>query len=72
MLVLITGGARSGKSAHAVAVAQSLAGPVVFLATALPIDEEMAERIRRHRQVPQPKTQSAPLDIMRLAMALRS
>lgn len=54
MLVLITGGARSGKSAHAVAVAQALAGPVLFLATGLPIDEEMAERIRRHRQMRPP------------------
>lgn len=50
MIVLITGGARSGKSAYAVALAQSLGSQVVFLATAVPIDEEMAQRIRRHRE----------------------
>ncbi len=54
MLVLITGGARSGKSSQAVALAQTIAGPVFFLATAQPVDEEMAERIRRHRRLRPP------------------
>ena len=54
MLVLITGGTRSGRSSQAVALAQGLPGPVFFLATAVPLDEEMAERIRRHRQVRPP------------------
>ncbi len=54
MLVLITGGARSGRSAQAVALAQTMVGPVFFLATAQPVDEEMAERIRRHRRVRPP------------------
>jgi adenosylcobinamide kinase / adenosylcobinamide-phosphate guanylyltransferase len=49
MLVVLTGGARSGKSSAAIAIAQAGAAPVVFLATAEAGDEEMTERIRRHR-----------------------
>ena len=49
-LVLLTGGARSGKSALAVQLASRHGGPVVVIATAEPGDEEMVERIRRHRE----------------------
>lgn len=48
-LVLLLGGARSGKSALAVELARPSTRPVVFVATAEARDEEMAERIRRHR-----------------------
>ena len=48
-LTVLTGGARSGKSAAAVAVAEAAGAPVTFIATAEPGDEEMAERIARHR-----------------------
>jgi adenosylcobinamide kinase / adenosylcobinamide-phosphate guanylyltransferase len=47
--VLLTGGARSGKSSLAVALAERDGANVVFLATGQPGDEEMAARIARHR-----------------------
>lgn len=49
MLTVLTGGARSGKSAAAVAAADASGAPVTFIATAEPGDEEMAERIARHQ-----------------------
>ena len=48
--VLVLGGARSGKSDLARRLALESAHPVSFIATASPGDEEMAERIARHRQ----------------------
>jgi adenosylcobinamide kinase/adenosylcobinamide-phosphate guanylyltransferase len=47
--VLITGGARSGKSRFAQKLAQRLGQPVLFVATAEASDEEMRERIAEHR-----------------------
>ena len=49
MLTVLTGGARSGKSAAAVAAAAASGAPVTFIATAEPDDDEMTERIARHR-----------------------
>lgn len=49
MLTLLTGGARSGKSRTAVRMAAATGRPVHYVATAEPLDEEMAERIERHR-----------------------
>ncbi len=48
-LTLILGGARSGKSTHALRLAQQRARQVVFVATGAPGDAEMAARIARHR-----------------------
>ena len=48
--ILITGGSRSGKSDYALRCAEALTGPRVFLATCPPIDREMDERIRKHRE----------------------
>ncbi|MFQ5481316.1 MAG: bifunctional adenosylcobinamide kinase/adenosylcobinamide-phosphate guanylyltransferase [Nitrospinaceae bacterium] len=47
--VLITGGCRSGKSRYAIARWSQAAGQKIFLATAEAKDQEMAQRIRRHR-----------------------
>ena len=50
-LLLVLGGARSGKSAYAQQVAQELGGSrVLFVATAQAWDEEMTQRIAQHRQ----------------------
>lgn len=46
---LVLGGARSGKSRHAQALAEAEGGPLVFIATAQSFDDEMRERIARHR-----------------------
>jgi adenosyl cobinamide kinase/adenosyl cobinamide phosphate guanylyltransferase len=48
-LVFLLGGARSGKSALAVRIAAATDAPVVFVATAEPLDDEMSERIESHR-----------------------
>jgi adenosyl cobinamide kinase/adenosyl cobinamide phosphate guanylyltransferase len=48
-LIVLLGGARSGKSRLGVQTAQRWRGPVVVIATGQATDEEMAERIRRHR-----------------------
>ncbi|MEG3165999.1 bifunctional adenosylcobinamide kinase/adenosylcobinamide-phosphate guanylyltransferase [Sphingomonas sp. PB2P19] len=46
---LVLGGARSGKSRHAQAVAEARGDRLVFIATAQAFDDEMRERIARHR-----------------------
>jgi adenosylcobinamide kinase/adenosylcobinamide-phosphate guanylyltransferase len=72
---LILGGARSGKTNHAVALATNMAAAqrlaVVYVATAQALDEEMRHRIDRHRaQRPQSwRTVEAAND---LAGALRA
>lgn len=47
--VLVLGGARSGKSRTAQALAEKTAETRLFVATAQPFDDEMRERIRRHQ-----------------------
>ena len=49
-IILVTGGARSGKSSHAEALALSLSPAPVYLATARIWDDEFRERVRRHQE----------------------
>jgi adenosylcobinamide kinase/adenosylcobinamide-phosphate guanylyltransferase len=70
-IVLITGGGRSGKSRHALRLAETLPAPRLFLATCPPVDDEMRRRIERHRAARDPEfweTLEEPVD---LARALR-
>jgi adenosylcobinamide kinase / adenosylcobinamide-phosphate guanylyltransferase len=48
-LLLVTGGTRSGKSRYAVERASTWGSRVLYVATCLPADDEMRERVRRHQ-----------------------
>lgn len=54
-LTLVLGGARSGKSSWALRYAEERYGSYVFLATARVQDEEMAERVRIHKETRGPE-----------------
>jgi adenosylcobinamide kinase/adenosylcobinamide-phosphate guanylyltransferase len=65
-MILVTGGARSGKSAYAQGLAESLPGPRTYVATCPVTDAEIAERIRKHRQARSEQawqTLEEPLDL---------
>lgn len=63
---LVLGGARSGKSAHAQALAEAAGGDLVFVATAQAYDDEMRDRIARHRadRDARWRTVEAPVDLI--------
>lgn len=48
-LTLVLGGARSGKSRHAQILAMATPPPWVYVATAEALDDEMRERIAKHK-----------------------
>lgn len=64
-LLLLIGGARAGKSALALELADSWRGGVVFIATAETRDDEMAARVAAHRAARPPawRTIEEPLDL---------
>jgi adenosyl cobinamide kinase/adenosyl cobinamide phosphate guanylyltransferase len=64
-ITLLLGGAAAGKSRLAVRLAAAGGGRVVVIATAEARDEEMAERIRRHREARPPEwaTVEEPVDL---------
>lgn len=71
--LLVLGGARSGKSSYALQRAEATDGPHVFIATAEIFDDEMHDRIARHREERGPHwtTVEAPLDIINAILARR-
>ncbi|GAB4265370.1 bifunctional adenosylcobinamide kinase/adenosylcobinamide-phosphate guanylyltransferase [Deferrisoma sp.] len=64
-IVFVTGGARSGKSRFAQRIAEAWEGPLLYVATAEVLDDEMADRVRRHRadRGPRWETLEEPLDL---------
>ena len=70
-LTLVTGGARSGKSAYAARLAASYGRPVLFVATAEARDDDMRRRVERHRasRPAEWQTLEEPLSV---AVALRA
>ncbi len=64
-MVLVLGGARSGKSSWALKYVEDHYASCLFLATAEVTDEEMEERIRLHKEArgPRWKLVEEPLDI---------
>ena len=64
-IVLVIGGARSGKSRHAQRLAERASGPLTFIATAQAFDAEMTDRIARHRADRDARwhTVEAPVDL---------
>lgn len=48
-IVFVTGGARSGKSRFAQARVEAWGGRLLYIATAEVLDEEMGDRVARHR-----------------------
>lgn len=49
-LILVTGGARSGKSSFAENLVKSFGENVVYIATSIPFDDEMKLRVKKHRE----------------------
>jgi adenosylcobinamide kinase/adenosylcobinamide-phosphate guanylyltransferase len=64
-LILVLGGARSGKSSWALHYAEERYETFLFLATARSLDDEMAERIRLHKSSRGPEWQlvEEPIEI---------
>ncbi len=48
--IFVLGGCRSGKSRHALELAEQIPGRKYFIATCVPHDDEMKERVLRHQQ----------------------
>lgn len=73
-LILVGGGVRSGKSTFALARARSLGARRVFIATAQAFDDEMRDRIARHRGERSDddfRTLEEPLELAQAVASLR-
>jgi len=70
-VVLVLGGARSGKSSFALTQASGLRGRKIYVATAQALDAEMAERIDKHRRERKPDWETLEEPLL-LGRAVRS
>jgi adenosylcobinamide kinase/adenosylcobinamide-phosphate guanylyltransferase len=72
-ITLITGGARSGKSSFALSLGLQNYSKRAFIATAVPFDQEMKERISRHREErgDQFHTIEEPIELPRVLVDLK-
>lgn len=64
--IFVIGGCRSGKSRQALALAEKLAvSDKIFVATCVPNDEEMRQRVKQHRKERRDswKTVEAPIEV---------
>ena len=73
-LWFVTGGARSGKSAHAERLAAASGRPVTYIATMEPLDDELVRRVEAHRAARPASwdTVEAPLDPVAALAAMDS
>ena len=73
-IVFVTGGARSGKSRFAQRLVEAWEGRLLYVATAEVRDDEMAERVRRHRRERGERweTLDEPLDLGRALQRARA
>lgn len=49
-IILVTGGSRSGKSTFAENMIKEQEKKVLYIATSIPYDEEMKDRVRKHKE----------------------
>lgn len=70
-IFLITGGGRSGKSTYAQRLAESLPGPHIYVATTVPFDDELKERVLVHQESRAGKDWIDVEEPLALARALR-
>ncbi|KLO22302.1 bifunctional adenosylcobinamide kinase/adenosylcobinamide-phosphate guanylyltransferase [Marinitoga sp. 1155] len=48
-IIMVTGGARSGKSTFAQKIAKKFGNNILYIATAIPFDDGMRDRIKKHK-----------------------
>ncbi len=49
-IILVTGGARSGKSGFAESLCREQNNSTAYIATSVAFDDEMKERVRKHQE----------------------
>ena len=50
-IILVTGGARSGKSRFAESLCRARENATAYIATSIPFDEELKDRVKKHREM---------------------